>query len=50
MTSIKDAACAFLARERIAVTGVCPDSTGHGGGAVYRRLRDRGYQVFTASP
>jgi uncharacterized protein len=50
MTSIKDAACAFLASERIAVTGVSPDSTGHGGGAVYRRLHDRGYQVFAVNP
>jgi uncharacterized protein len=50
MTSIKDAACAFLACKRIAVTGVSADSTGHGGGAVYRRLRDRCYQVFAVNP
>jgi uncharacterized protein len=50
MTDIKDAASAFLASGRIAVTGVSRTAQGHGGNAVYRRLRERGYQVFAVNP
>jgi len=45
MTKIKDAASAFLACKRVAVTGVSRTPATHGSNAVYKRLRDRGYQV-----
>lgn len=50
MTTVKEAASAFLALKRIAVTGVARSAQGHGGNAVYKRLRDRGYQVFAVNP
>jgi predicted CoA-binding protein len=50
MTSVKDAASAFLANKRIAVTGVSRKAEGHGSNAVYKRLRDRGYEVFAVNP
>ncbi len=50
MATIKEAATAFLAHKRIAVTGVSRKPQGHGGNAVYRRLRDRGYQAFAVNP
>lgn len=50
MQPIKDAAAEFLAGTRIAVTGVSRDPAGHGGNVVYRRLRERGYEVFAVNP
>ena len=50
MQSINDAAAAFLADERIAVTGVSRTPKTHGANNVYRRLRERGYQVFAVNP
>lgn len=50
MVTVKDAASAFLANERIAVTGVSRKPQGHGSNAVYKRLRDRGYEVFAVNP
>ena len=50
MTTMKEAATAFLANKRIAVTGVSRKADGHGANAVYRRLRDRGYEVFPVNP
>jgi uncharacterized protein len=50
MTSIKHAASEFLAHRRIAVTGVSRSPANHGGNVVYRRLRERGYQVFAINP
>jgi predicted CoA-binding protein len=47
---IRDAATAFLARRRIAVTGVSRDPQTHGANFVYRRLRERGYEVFAVNP
>jgi hypothetical protein len=47
---IKDAASDFLAKKRVAVTGVSRDPKGHGGNIVYQRLRDRGYEVFAVNP
>jgi predicted CoA-binding protein len=49
MTTMKDAAAAFLANRRVAVTGVSRHP-GHGSNVVYQRLRDRGYQVFAVNP
>jgi uncharacterized protein len=50
MQSITEAASAFLANRRVAVTGVSRTPENHGSNAVYRRLRDRGYQVFAVNP
>jgi uncharacterized protein len=47
---IKDAAHAFLAQKRIAVTGVSRDPKTHGANIVFNRLRDRGYEVFAINP
>ena len=50
MVPVKQAAAEFLARKRIAVTGVSRTAKGHGSNIVYQRLRDRGYQVFAVNP
>lgn len=50
MIRTKDAAAAFLAEHRIAVTGVSRKAAGHGSNVVYQRLRDRGYEVFAVNP
>jgi predicted CoA-binding protein len=49
-TKIKDAAAEFLAHKRVAVTGVSRKPEGHGSNVVYKRLRDRGYEVFPVNP
>ena len=50
MQKIKDAASDFLAKKRVAVTGVSRDPKGHGSNVVYQRLRSRGYEVFAVNP
>ena len=50
MLPIKEAANDFLAHKRIAVTGVSRSPKDHGANFVYRRLRDRGYEVFAVNP
>ena len=50
MTKIKDAASEFLATKRIAVTGVSRSSKDHGSNFVYKRLKERGYEVFAVNP
>ncbi len=50
MQDIKAAAAAFLANDRVAVTGVSRKPEDHGGNPVYQRLRDRGYEVFAVNP
>jgi uncharacterized protein len=50
MPTIVEAAAIFLANKRIAVTGVSRQGESHGSNAVYRRLRERGYQVFAVNP
>jgi len=50
MTAIRDAAAGFLAHKRVAVTGVSRRPANHGSNVVYKRLRDRGYQVFAVNP
>jgi predicted CoA-binding protein len=47
---IKDAAEEFLACHRIAVTGVSRTPASHGANVVYKRLRDRKYEVFAVNP
>jgi len=48
--TINEAASAFLANKRVAVTGVSRHPENHGSNAVYRRLRERGYEVFAVNP
>lgn len=50
MQSINEAASTFLANKRVAVTGVSRTPENHGSNAIYRRLRERGYQVFAVNP
>jgi uncharacterized protein len=50
MTTIKDAASEFLAHKRVAVTGVSRNPGDHGSNVVYKRLRERGYEVFAVNP
>jgi predicted CoA-binding protein len=50
MQSVKEAASAFLANKRVAVTGVSRTPKGHGSNLVYQRLRQRGYEVFAVNP
>src|SRR5512142_3049717 len=50
MVPVKQAAADFLARKRIAVTGVSRSAKDHGANVVYKRLRDRGYTVFAINP
>jgi len=48
---IKQAASEFLAQKRVAVTGVSRNQkSGHGSNNVYKRLRERGYEVFAVNP
>jgi hypothetical protein len=48
--NIKQAAAAFLADNRVAVTGVSRTARTHGSNNVYRRLRERGYPAFAVNP
>jgi predicted CoA-binding protein len=50
MPTIKDAASDFLMQRRIAVTGVSRKPQSHGSNVVFKRLRDRGYEVFAINP
>ena len=49
MPTIQEAASEFLGHKRIAVTGVSREAD-HGGNVVYKRLRERGYEVFPVNP
>jgi len=50
MPRIKQASSEFLAKRRIAVTGVSRNAANHGSNIVYQRLRERGYDVFAINP
>lgn len=50
MQTLKEAADEFLSHKRIAVTGVSRDPGSHGSNAIYKRLRERGYEVFAVNP
>ena len=50
MTTINEAASEFLGHKRIAVTGVSRKPKNHGSNTVYKRLRERGYDVFAVNP
>jgi predicted CoA-binding protein len=50
MATIKEAAAEFLGHKRVAVTGVSRTAKTHGSNTVYKRLRERGYEVFAVNP
>ena len=50
MQSIAEAASEFLSHKRVAVTGVSREPKSHGSNTVYKRLRERGYDVFAVNP
>ena len=50
MATINDAATDFLSHKRVAVTGVSRKPKSHGSNTVYKRLRERGYEVFAVNP
>ena len=50
MQPINEAASQFLTKKRVAVTGVSRTPKTHGSNNVYRRLRERGYEVFAVNP
>jgi len=50
MSTIEEAATEFLSHRRVAVTGVSRTPGAHGGNVVYKRLRERGYDVFAVNP
>ena len=50
MKPINEAASEFLANKRVAVTGVSRTPKTHGSNNVYRRLRERGYEIFAVNP
>lgn len=47
---MQDAAREFLACRRFAVTGVSREPANHGSNVVYKRLRERGYDVVAVNP
>lgn len=49
MTNLPESVAAFLAGRRIAVAGVSR-SSGQPANAVFRKLRDAGYEVFAVNP
>ena len=50
MQSMKEAATAVRANKRVAVTGVSRTPKTHGSNTIYKRLRERGYDVFAVNP
>ena len=50
MQPIKQGASEFLSHKRVAVTGVSRTPKTHGSNNVYRRLRERGYDVIAVNP
>ena len=50
MQTVNEAASTFLAKKRVAVTGVSRTPKDHGSNTVYKRLRERGYEVFAVNP
>jgi predicted CoA-binding protein len=50
MATMQEAAAEFLGHKRVAVTGVSRKPKNHGSNTVYKRLRERGYEVFAVNP
>lgn len=49
MSALQEAAAEFLSHRRLAVAGVSRDGA-HAANALFRRLRDEGYQVYALNP
>ena len=50
MPTMKETATEFLTHKRVAVTGVSRTPANHGSNVVYKRLKDRGYEVYAVNP
>ena len=50
MVTVAEATQDFLAQKRIAVAGVSRNAGAHSGNGIYKRLRERGYEVFAVNP
>lgn len=50
MTAVGEVAAEFLSHKRVAVTGVSRTPKSHGGNIVYKRLKERGYEVYPVNP
>jgi len=50
MIPVEQAVSEFLGQRRIAVTGVSRTPQDHGANVVYKRLRERGFEVFPINP
>ncbi len=50
MVTVAEAAADFLAQKRIAVAGVSRNAGTHSGNGIYKRLQERGYEVFAVNP
>ena len=50
MGTMKETATEFLTHKRVAVTGVSRQPANHGSNVVYKRLRERGFEVFAVNP
>ncbi len=50
MPTIDEATTEFLSSKRVAVTGVSRNPGTHASNTVYKRFRDRGYDVFAVNP
>jgi predicted CoA-binding protein len=50
MATMQEAATEFLSHKRVAVTGVSRKPKNHGSNTVYKRLRERGFDVFAVNP
>jgi predicted CoA-binding protein len=50
MATLQEATAEFLSHKRVAVTGVSRAPKNHGSNTVYKRLRERGYEVFAVNP
>jgi uncharacterized protein len=47
---MQEAASEFLSSKRVAITGVSRHPKDHASNLVYRRLKERGYEVFAVNP
>ena len=50
MAAIGQVASEFLSHKRVAITGVSRSSKDHGANFVYKRMKERGYDVFAVNP
>jgi predicted CoA-binding protein len=50
MPTMRETSAEFLSQNRVAVTGVSRTPANHGSNVVYKRLRERGYDVYAVNP